>query len=169
MKTTETTLSEKRTNRLRAQGYYTETKKELTGMAFGIRFAYRACVAILTVAVLTQSVALFSVMLGIAFLGIVLPNHPFDYIYNHLLSGPMNRPKVPARSAQLKFACSIATAWIATVIYLLVTGHTTLGLAMAINLILIAMLPSTVDFCVPSAIYNAMFKSKKSKTQIQSI
>jgi hypothetical protein len=169
MKTTETTLSEKRVSRLRAQGYYTETKKELTGMAFGIRFAYRACIAVLTVAVLTQSIPLFSVMLGIAFLGIVLPNHPFDYIYNHTLSGWMNRPKVPARSAQLKFACSIATAWIATVIYLLVAGHTTLGLAMAINLIVIAMFPATIDFCIPSAIYNALFKGKKTETQIQSI
>jgi hypothetical protein len=73
----------------------------------------------------------------------------------------MNQPKLPKRSAQLKFACSIATAWIATVIYLLVAGHTTAGLAMAINLILIALLPGTIDFCVPSAIYNALFKRKK--------
>jgi hypothetical protein len=169
MKTTETTLSEKRVSRLRAQGYTRETKEELNGLAFGIRFAYRTCAAILTVAVLTQSIPLFGVMLGIAFLGIVLPNHPFDYIYNHILSGWMNRPKVPARSAQLKFACSMATAWIATVIYLLVAGHTTLGLAMAINLIVIAMFPATIDFCIPSAIYNALFKSKKAKTQTQSI
>ena len=169
MKTTETTLSEKRINRLRAQGYTSETKKELTGMAFGIRFAYRACIAILTVAMVTQSIVLFGVMLGIAFLGIVLPNHPFDYIYNFTLSGWMNRPKVPARSPQLKFACSIATAWIAAVIYLMVTGQTTLGTIMTINLIVIAMFPATSDFCIPSAIYNALFRSKKAKSQIQGV
>jgi hypothetical protein len=167
MKTNETVLSEKRVSRLRAQGYTQETKEELTGMAFGIRFAYRACAAILTVAVITQSIAIFSVMLGIAFLGIVLPNHPFDYVYNHTLSSWMNRPKVPARSAQLKFACTLATAWIGTVIYLLVAGHTIVGLAMAVNLILIALLPATTDYCVPSAFYNALLLKKKVKVQTQ--
>ena len=157
MKTTESTLSEKRINRLRAQGFTRETKKELTGMAFGIRFAYRSCITLLTMALLTQSIALFGVMFLIAFLGIVLPRHPFDYLYNHTLSGRMNRPRVPLRSAQLKFACTIATAWIATVIYLMATGNTTAASIMTVNLILVAMLPATIDFCVPSVIYNALF------------
>ena len=169
MKTTETTLSEKRIYRLRAQGFTRETKKELSGMAFGIRFAYRSCIALLTVAVLTQSIVLFSVMFVIAFLGIVLPKHPFDYLYNHTLSTWMNRPRVPVRSVQLKFACAIATTWIATVIYLMASGNTTAGILLTVNLILVAMLPATIDYCVPSAIFNALFRRKKAKTQIQSI
>jgi hypothetical protein len=163
MKTAETTLSEKRINRLRAQGFTSETKKELTGMAFGIRFAYRSCITLLSIALLTQSLALFSVMFVIAFLGIILPKHPFDYLYNHALSGRMNKPKVPARSAQLKFACTIATTWIAAVIYLMATGSTTAGTLLTINLILVALLPATIDYCVPSAIYNALFMRKKQK------
>ncbi len=169
MKTRETTLSEKRIYRLRAQGFTRETKNELSGMAFGIRFAYRSCIALLTVAVLTQSIVLFSVMFVIAFLGIVLPKHPFDYLYNHTLSTWMNRPKVPARSAQLKFACAIATAWIATVIYLMASRYTTPRILLTVNLILVAMLPATIDYCVPSAIFNALFRRKKAITQIQSI
>ncbi len=169
MKTTETTLSEKRIYRLRAQGFTGQTKEELTGMAFGIRFAYRSCIALLTVALITQSVALFSLMFVIAFLGIVLPKHPFDYLYNHALSGRMNKPKVPARSAQLKFACTIATTWIAAVIYLMSTGNTTAGTLLTLNLILVALLPATIDYCVPSAIYNAFFLRKKAKVQYKSI
>ena len=169
MKTTETTLSEKRINRLRAQGFTTETKKELTGMAFGIRFAYRSCITVLSIALLTQSLALFSLMFVIAFLGIVLPKHPFDYLYNHTLSGWMNKPKVPARSAQLKFACTIATTWIAAVIFLMVTGYTTIATLLTVNLILVALLPATIDYCVPSAFYNAVFLSKKAKAKYQSI
>ena len=169
MKTTESTLSEKRINRLRAQGFTRETKKELNGMAFGIRFAYRSCIALLSVALLTQSIALFSVMFVIAFLGIVLPKHPFDYLYNHTLSTWMNRPRVPARSVQLKFACAIATTWIATVIYLMASGNTTAGILFTVNLILVAMLPATIDYCVPSAIFNALFRRKNAKTQIQNI
>jgi len=167
MKTTESTLSEKRINRLHAQGFYRETKEELTGMVFGIRFAYRACISLLSVAMLTQSITLFGLMFVIAFLGIVLPNHPFDYLYNYTLSGWLKKAKVPARSAQLKFACAIATSWIAAVIFLMAAGHTTAGLVMAGALILVALFPATIDYCIPSVIFNALFRRNKTKAQIQ--
>lgn len=160
MKTKDKTLSDVRIARLRAQGYSRETIEELNDLAFGIRFAYRACVTLLLVAVLTQSVALFGVMLGIAFLGIVLPNHPFDYVYNYTLRRTWNRLKLPARSQQLKFACTIATAWIATVTYLMANGNATAATLMAAALILVALSPSTIDFCLPSVIYNALFQRK---------
>ena len=134
-------------------------------MAFGIRFAYRSCVTILVVAIASQSTALFSAMLCIAFLGVVLPNHPFDYVYNYFLSSRMNKPRLPARSKQLKFACTIATSWLAGVVYLMSSGSTTAGLVMAGILVGIAALPSTIDFCVPSAIYNALFQRKEKQAQ----
>jgi len=165
MKTKEKELSDRRINRLRAQGFTRETREELNDMAFGIRFAYRACVTILLVAVTTQSVALFVGMLAIAFLGIVLPNHPFDYVYNNTLRRKWNRLKLPPRSAQLRFACIIATAWIATVIYLMASGYTAAGTTMSVALILVALSPSTTDFCVPSAIYNALFQAKSPEVQ----
>ena len=160
MKTKDKTLSDTRIARLRAQGYTRETKEELNDLAFGIRFAYRSCVTILLVAVITQSVALFGLMLGIAFLGIVLPNHPFDYVYNYTLRRKWNRLKLPARSPQLKFACTIASIWIASVIILLASGNATAATVMAVALMLVALSPSTTDFCLPSAIYNALFQGK---------
>jgi hypothetical protein len=163
MKTKEKTLSDKRIDRLRAQGFTGETREELNDMAFGIRFAYRACVTILSVAVFAQSVALFVVMLGIAFLGIVLPNHPFDYVYNYTLRRKWNRLKLPARSPQLKFACMIATTWLAMIIYLMANTYATAATLMAVALILVALSPATTDFCVPSAIYNALFQKKTQK------
>jgi hypothetical protein len=158
MKTKEMKLSDKRIQRLRAQGYTHETREELNDMAFGIRFAYRACVILLSVAVITQSVTLFAVMLGMALLGIVLPNHPFDYVYHYTLRRKWNRLRLPARSAQLKFACSIATAWIAAIILLMAGGHASAGTVMAMLLIGVALLPSTIDYCIPSAIYNALYQ-----------
>ena len=163
MKTKEKTLSARRINRLRAQGYTSQTNEELNGMAFGIRFAYRACVILLSAAVITQSVIMFTVMLVIAFLGIVLPNHPFDYVYNYTISIKWNKLRLPVRSVQLKFACSIATGWIAMVIYLMVSSHATAGTVMAAVLIGIALLPSTIDYCVPSALFNALFQTKIQK------
>jgi hypothetical protein len=157
METEKTILSFARLARLRAQGYSNESDLRLSELAFGIRFTYRVCVAVLIVAMATQSIALFSFMLCIAFLGVVLPNHPFDYIYNYVLSKPMHRPYLPPRSNQLKFACMVATLWLACTIYFMRTGNITAGLTMAAMLAGIAMLPSVIDLCIPSIIYNALF------------
>lgn len=165
MKTEKHILSSVRLARLRAQGYSNEDHLKLSEMAFGIRFAYRMCVAVLLVAIATKSIALFSFMLCIAFLGVVLPNHPFDYIYNYLLSKRMNRPSLVARSKQLKFACTIATISLVTVVYLMSTHNITAALIIACVLAGVAALPSTIDLCVPSLIYNMFFNKKEKQTQ----
>ncbi len=161
MKTTSKILSPIRLQRLRAQGYVCETDHDLTDMAFGIRFPYRLCVAIIVVAMLTKSLPIFAAMLILAFLGVVLPNHPFDYVYNHLLSKPMHKPMVPPRSKQLKFACTIATLWLAAIVYSFTTENITTALVLAGMLAAVAILPSTIDLCIPSLIYNAIFRSKE--------
>ena len=157
MQSTNKTLSKTRLKRLRAQGYNKQCDLKLSNMAFGIRFAYRLCTTIIIVAIIMQSLELFSAMLGIAFLGIILPNHPFDYVYNFTLSKWLNKPQLPARSKQLKFACTIATLWLVTVVYFMSIGNITIALVLAGALAMVASLPSTIDFCVPSVIYNAIF------------
>jgi len=160
MTTKKNILSAARLNRLHAQGYTSESNVKLTEMAFGIRFAYRSCVVVLIIAMATKSLAVFSFMLGIALLGIVLPNHPFDYVYNIVLSNWMNKPQLPARSRQLKFACLITTIWLAAIIYLMSINNITAGLIMSAILVGIALLPSTIDLCIPSLIYNVLFGKK---------
>ena len=159
-------LSKTRLKRLRAQGYYGESNQQLTEMAFGIRFAYRLCTSIIIVAILTQSLELFSAMLLIAIFGVILPKHPFDYLYNHTLSKWMSRPQLPKRSIQLKFACTIASLWLTSVVYFMSIGSTTTALVLASTLAIIASFPSTIDFCVPSAIFNAIVKLQRNKAKI---
>jgi len=145
---------------MKAQGYVQQTDEQLTALAFGNRFAYLVCTALLAVGVVLKSIPLLSMMLSIAFLGVLLPNHPFDYIYNYLLADKMNKPKLPERSNQLKFACSIATVWIMATIYLFATGALTAGYVMGAFLIGIAFTVGTFDFCIPSLIYNGFYKMK---------
>ena len=99
-------------------------------------------------------------MFLIAFFGIILPYHPFDYIYNGLLSKPMSKPKLPPRSKQLKFACKIAVFGIASIIFLFYTGLTLAGYIAGGLLFFVAFLVSTTDICIPSIIYNFIFKVK---------
>ena len=155
---TRKTLSETRINRLRAQGYEKQTESQLNDLAFGNRFAYAFCTSLLIIGVATANIPVLSAMLIIAFLGVVLPNHPFDYIFNGLLSKRMGNPKVGPRSPQLKFACSIATLFIGLTIYLFSNEMTIAGYLVGGVLITVAGMVSTIDLCIPSITYNKLFR-----------
>lgn len=92
--------------------------------------------------------------------GVVLPYHPFDYIYNHLVRRVLDKPRLPRRSNQLKFACGVATIWIAATIYLFYYGFAMAGYVAGGMLFSVAFLVSTTDICIPSIIYNFLFKIK---------
>lgn len=142
------------------QGYIKQTDAELSELAFGNRFAYRLCTTIVIIGVVSSSIPVLSAMLIVAFFGIILPYHPFDYIYNHLLAERMSKPKLPRRSKQLKFACTIATIWIASTIFLFYTGYALAAFVVGSLLIGVALLVSTTDYCIPSLIYNTLSPQK---------
>ncbi len=152
--------SKKRIERIKSQGYFNHTDYEITKLAFGNRFAYILCTTILIIAVSTASITLLSIMGIIAFLGVILPYHPFDYIYNGILRHKMLLPKLPPRSSQLKFACSIATIFILTTTILFNAGHTIAAYSVGSCLLASAILVSTTDICLPSIVYNRFNTSK---------
>lgn len=156
-------LSATRLARLRDQGFWTQSDEELNDLAFGIRFAYRLCTSIVFFGIATQNVTILIAMMGVAFLSVFLPNHAFDYIYNAFLAERMNKPKLPERSVQIKFACSIATVWLGGLIYLFAIGQTSTALILGAIFLVIAISVSTLDFCVPSKIYNALFLDSEKK------
>jgi hypothetical protein len=154
-------ISNKRIQRIKAQGYFKCSDQEISDLSFGNRFAYILCTSILIIGVATANIPILIAMGSIAFLGVVLPNHPFDYIYNYWLRYSLHKPKLPTRSIQLKFACSMATAFIATTIYLFSSGYMTAGYVVGSLLIVVATLVSSIDFCIPSIIYNSVILKKK--------
>ena len=156
-------LSTVRINRIREQGYTNQSENEINDLAFGNRFAYRLCVSVLVIGVALQSIPVLATMMVIAFFGVVLPNHPFDYLYNGLLSKAMNKPKVPKRSVQLKFSCSLATVWIGGVIYLFYAEHVIAAYFLGGLLITVATLVASIDFCIPSIIFNNLFLKKEKR------
>ena len=160
MKSAQTTLSKTRIHRLKTQGYLTQTDGEICELAFGNRFAFVICSTLLGIGVATANVTLLTAMAIIAFGGIVLPYHPFDYIYNYAVAGLVHKPKLPPRSKQLKFACIVATVWLAGTIILFFEGYTIAGYVAGTLLFIVAFLVSTTDFCIPSMIYNFIFKVK---------
>ena len=161
MSTNKTKLPNYRIHWIKEQGYFHKTDAEVEALAFGNRFAFRLCTTFLLIGWITANVWILGGMMLVAFLGIVLPHHPFDYIYNHLLSERMGKPKLPRRSNQLKFACSLATILIGVIIGLFASGMTTAGYVFGGTIMIIPILVSTIDLCIPSKIYNALFLSKE--------
>lgn len=158
MKKEQPQLSSRRLYSLRTQGYCNISDANLSELAFGNRFAFYTCSIILIIGVILSNIPILTAIMTVALFGVILPYHPFDYIYNYVLSGPMNKPKLPRRSKQLKFACVVATIWIAATIYLFYTGLAVAGYVSGGILFSIAFLVSTTDFCIPSLIYNFLFR-----------
>lgn len=152
-----TLLSKTRINRIREQGYVKQTDAEISSLAWGNRFAYILCTLLLGLGITFANIPLLGAMLVVAIGGFILPYHPFDYIYNRLLAKPPHLPKLPRRSEQLKFACLLASIWIATDIYLFSSGFIMAGYILGSSLFVVAFTVSFFDFCLPSVIYNSLF------------
>ena len=155
-------LTPLRIRRIREQGYYHQSDDLLSSMAVGNRFAYQLCTLFVLLGLVTSNLYVLTSMMFIALMAVVLPYHPFDYIYNYGLRHVLQRPRIPRRSKQLKFACAMATAWLATTIWLFTEQYTTAAYIVGGLLVASATLVSTTDICLPSKLYNAVFKPKLS-------
>ena len=147
-------LSNARINRIRAQGYFAYSDEEISEIPFGNRFAYITCGSIVAVGVLTANIPILAAITLVAFFGVILPNHPFDYIYNNVVRHMLQKPELPPRAIQLRFACTIATLWLISTTTLFYTGNTTAGYVVG------GLLLVTTDLCIPSMIFNYLFKDE---------
>jgi hypothetical protein len=149
-----------RRKRLEAQGYKGYSDSELHDLKFGNRFAYYLCGSLVILGLLLTNLKILGAAMIIAFFGSFPPYHPFDYLYNYVIRHWIGKPKLPPRPNQGRFACRIATVWLGGTIYLFYTGHDIWGYILGIALVFVATLVSTMDICIPSIIYNFLFKQK---------
>jgi hypothetical protein len=155
-------ISPVRISRIKEQGYDTGfTDEEISGHAAGNRFAYQMCTLLFTTGLIFTSIPILTVTAIIAFSTVFLPHHFFDYFYNSIIRHWFNRPVLPKRSNQAKFACGIAAIWLGVIIYLFYNSLFAWGYVLGGILFLTALLVSTIDFCIPSVIYNKLFHKKK--------
>jgi hypothetical protein len=149
--------------RFGVQGYSCYSDQELDNYGYGIRFAYYLCDSLMILGLLLTNFWILATIMVIAFLGAVLPNHPFDYLYNYLVRYWINKPKIPRRTNQTKFACGIASVWLGGIIVLFYSGFSILAYIAGGLIVSLATLVATTDICIPSMIYNALFLNKKNK------
>ncbi|MDX1747455.1 MAG: DUF4395 family protein [Halobacteriales archaeon] len=151
-------ISKSRCERIREQGYQAGyTDEEISQLAVGNRFAYQLCTVVFGAGLLLGSIPILAVAGAIAFLGVVLPYHPFDYVFNHGVRRVLDKPRQPRRSPQAKFACGLAAVTIGLIIFAFSSSLFVVGYVLGGVLLVVALLVSTVDICIPSMTYNRLF------------
>ena len=114
------------------------------------------CFAITLLGTVLQSIPVLAIAATTAFVAIFPPNHPFDYLYNLTVGRLLNKPKLPPRTTQGRFACAIATVWLTVTIAFFATGWIAAGTAMGVALLVPAGLVGFFDVCLPSMLFNAV-------------
>jgi hypothetical protein len=92
--------------------------------------------------------------------GSVLPNHPFDYVYNYGVRHITKTRPLPPNTPARKFACRLATPWLIAAGLAFFMGAATVGYVLGALFASVALLVSLTHICIPSMIYNALFGAK---------
>ncbi len=139
---------------IREQGYFNYSNEQIRDLAFGNRFAYRICSVLIIPAVVFAHVPTLLCVNVIALAGVFMPRHPFDYIYNALIRKWTKGPKLPPRSPQLKFACTMASFCLGITTYFFISEMPVVAYLIGIQMIGVVLLVSLFDLCLPSKIFN---------------
>jgi len=143
--------------RLEAQGYVGLSDEVMAEVGPWARLATGLCMTWVVVGTVLGSATMIWALMPIAALGAILPWHPFDLIYNHGIRHLLGKRPLPRHRAPRRFACSIATVWLAAAGYAFYSGATALGYILGGSLAVAAAFPTFTDFCIPSYFYGLMF------------
>jgi hypothetical protein len=151
--------------RLEAQGFCNLDDATLSEIGPWLRWSPVFCAVFMAVGVALKSPAVLWALAAIALLGALLPFHPFDLLYNYgarYLTG--TRP-LPHHGPQRRFACGIASAWLLATGWAFQVGAPLTGYLLGVPLFLVATLVSITHFCIPSLIYNTLFRAQPSASR----
>jgi hypothetical protein len=142
--------------RLEDQGFCGLDDEALEELAPWMRWTYTIGMLVTLVGVAMASPAVLWTLAAITSVGIVLPFHPFDLLYNYGFRYVTGTRPMPHSGPQRHFVFIVATVWLAAAGWAFHVGADIVGFALGVPLILVAALASTTNFCIPSFIYNSV-------------
>ena len=151
------TLGAKRLRRLDVQGFDRTDEELLAEVAPWLRLAFGLCAMLAIVGTALASTPLLLTLAAIAFLALVLPVHPFDLIYNHGIRRVTGTRPLPTRGPPSRFACGIGYLWLVATVWAFESSWMTVGYVLGFTLASVAILVSTMDICILSMIFRAIF------------
>jgi uncharacterized protein DUF4395 len=143
-------------SRIETQGFCGLDDAALQELAPWLRWTYALGTLFTVVGVAVMSPTLLWALAAATSVGIVLPFHPFDLLYNYGVRYITGTRPFPKSGPQRRFVFAVASVWLAATGWAFYTGAAVVGFAFGIPLILVGTLASVTHFCIPSTIYNAV-------------
>ncbi len=143
---------------LTMQGYGALDDRERKRLWLGLRFSPLLCLTGIALGTVLASPLVLFAMAGTAFTGgFLTAKHPFDHLYGAAL-GPLLGGPVPVSPGPRRFACQLATPWIAAIAIAFLAGADTVAWALAAPLLIVAATVTTTNWCLPSLIYGLLHR-----------
>ena len=152
------TLSATIRRRLDVQGLCEVDDATLAEVVPWNRMAFAVCALLAGLGTALASPTFLWILTPIAAAGAIFPVHPIDLIYNHGIRCLRKTGPLPRRRAQTRFACAVGTVWMVATALAFQSGALTAGYILGGSLTAVAALVGTTDICIPSMIYNALFR-----------
>ena len=143
-------------SRLEAQGFYGLDDKTLTELAPWMRWTYTLGTLVTLIGVTLMSPAVLWSLAALTSVGIFLPFHPFDLLYNYGMRYLTRTGPFPNSGPQRHFVFVVATVWLIATGWAFYLGANAVGIALGVLLLFVGGLASTTNFCIPSFIYNTV-------------
>lgn len=132
------------------QGYCGLADRSVAALDPWLRVAPAVCAGWAAVATIGGSTGALAILGGIAALGAALPLHPFDIPYNFVVRHWTGTPPIPASGVPRRFACGVATLWLAVTAGAFAAGAVYTGIVLGAAFTVTAMVPVVTGLCVPS-------------------
>ena len=149
--------------RLEAQGFCNLDDATLSELAPWLRWSPALCTVLMAAGTALNSPPLLWALGMTALFGAVLPFHPFDLLYNYGVRHLTGTRPLPHNGPQRRFACGVAAAWLAATGWAFHVRAELAGFILGGVLTLVAAIVSTTHFCIPSLVYNTLFRQRGSR------
>lgn len=143
--------------RLRIQGYSCQNESEFVQVVPWTRFSPALCSAIAAIGTILESPLVLAALTPIAALGAISPVHPFDLVYNHGIRYLTGTDPLPKNGVPRRFACVVATVWLAATATAFWAGALLLGYLLGALFVAVSGLIATTHICIPSMVYRRIF------------
>ena len=152
-------------NRLMEKWFVCRVTSGRKSAEYGVRFSYPLYIAIVALGIFLVNPYILSFTALVAFLGVILPMHPFDYVYNYGVTTLIRTDKIPGRGSELQVSSIVALLFnlgvIASILYGVQLNYGVMALIYVLSSIFfIAIQFYSDDFSIYS-IYNLLFKRGK--------
>ena len=132
------------------QGYLGLDDETLAKVEPWLRLSPAICMTVAAIGTILASPWVIWGLVPFAVAGVLMPNHPFDVIYTYgfrLLTGG---PRLPRSGTPRRFACAVGATWLLATGAAFYLGARTAGTVLGLALVVVAAVPVTTGFCVPS-------------------